>query len=104
MNPTWFIGVTIMKQLINNERFTNIQRAQAGLTKLFLNAQKTGSFYRVLKNDRPLGVLIPEDIFQSLTEDLEALSSPSYLKNISRARKEKKRVSALKVKKTIGLE
>lgn len=93
-----------MKQLINNERFTNIQRAQAGLTKLFLNAQKTGSFYRVLKNDQPMGVLLPENIFNSLTEDLEALSSPSYLKSISRARKEKKRISAFKVKKILGLE
>lgn len=93
----------MVKQLISDEKFTNIQRAQAGLTKLFLDAQKTDSFYRVLRNDQPLGVLVPEEIWSSLVEDLEALSSPGYIKRIAKARKDKKRISAAKVKQDLGL-
>jgi len=47
------------KQLIIDERFANIQKAQAGLTKLFTEAEKRGNFYTVLRNDQPLGVLVP---------------------------------------------
>ena len=67
-----------MVQLINWEQFTNIQKAQAGLTKLFLEASKSLSFFRVLKNDQPVGVLIPNNLWESLTEDIEALSSPKF--------------------------
>lgn len=80
----------MLRQLIADEKFTNIQRAQAGLTRLLLEAKKTESFYRVLRNDEPLGVLIPENLWQSLIEDLEALSSPNYRRKIAKARKEKK--------------
>jgi len=93
----------MIKQLINDEKFTNIQKAQAGLTRLFLEAKKTGSFYRVLKNDQPLGVLLPDSLWQSLVEDLEALSSPNFREKIAKARKEKKTIKASEVKKQLGL-
>jgi len=93
----------MIKQLINDEKFTNIQKAQAGLTRLFLEAKKTGSFYRVLKNDQPLGVLLPDRLWQSLVEDLEALSSPNFRQKIAKARKEKKTIKASEVKKQLGL-
>ena len=51
-----------MKQLISSEKFTNIQKAQAGLTRLFEDAAETDTFYRVLKNDKALGVLIPNSM------------------------------------------
>lgn len=91
------------KQFIVDERFVNIQRAQSGLTRLFLEAQKEEIFYRVLKNDQSLGVLIPENLWQSLTEDLEALSSPSYLRRVAMARAEKKNIKAVRVKQRLGL-
>lgn len=93
----------MIKQLINDEKFTNIQTAQAGLTRLFFDAQKTGSFYRVLKNDQPLGVLLPDNLWQSITEDLEALSSPSYKVKIIKARKGKKTIKASEIKKQLGI-
>jgi hypothetical protein len=93
----------MIKQLINDEKFTNIQKAQAGLTRLFLEAKKTGSFYRVLKNDQSLGVLLPDSLWQSLVEDLEALSSPNFRKKIAKTRKEKKTIKASEVKKQLGL-
>ena len=90
-----------MTQLISLEKFTNIQNAQAGLTRLFANAEKSASFYRVLKNDQPLGVLLPEKIWNSIVEDLEALSSPNYRTRIAKARKEKKLISATDIKKQL---
>ncbi len=93
----------MIQQLINDEKFTNIQQAQAGLTRLFLRAESTSSFYRVLKNDKSLGVLLPEKMWLSLVEDLEALSSPNYRKRIEKARKEKKMLSSSEIKKRLKL-
>ena len=80
-----------------------IKRAQAGLTKLFATAEENTSFYRVLKNDKPLGVLVPNSLWESLIEDLEALSSPVYRGRIRRARQERKVISAGEVKKALDL-
>ncbi len=89
------------KQLINNEDFTSIKEAQAGLTKLLEKAEKKGNFYRVLRNNEPIGVLVPSNVWSSLIEDLEALSSPSYIKSIAKARKEGKEYSSQEVKNMI---
>jgi len=96
----------MIQQLINDEKFTNVQTAQAGITKLFAQASKGSHFYRVMKNDTPLGVLIPNGLWEDLTEDLEMLSSPTYQKIIKEARDDvqKGRVYNLKeVKKQLGL-
>lgn len=93
----------MIQQLINDEKFTNIQKAQAGLTKLFAEAEKSSSFYRVMKNDKPLGVLVPDGMWSNLIEDLEAMSSPNYLKKIARARASKIRYSSDEVKKMLGI-
>lgn len=94
----------MIQQLINDEKFTNIQRAQAGLTRLFKSAASSGSFYRVLKNDHSLGVLVPENMWDSLTEDLEALSSPSYLAKITEARAAKKNYTFEQIKKEFKIK
>ncbi|MDO8609767.1 MAG: type II toxin-antitoxin system Phd/YefM family antitoxin [bacterium] len=93
----------MIQQLLNDEKFTNIQKAQAGLTRLFQHAQNTSSFYRILKNDKSLGVLIPEKMWMSIVEDLEALSSPNYRVRIAQARKDKKQYSSKEIKKQIGI-
>ena len=93
----------VMRQMIQDEQFTNVQRAPAGLTRLFLKAARSGTFYRVLKNDKPLGVLIPNRMWEDLLEDLEALSSPRYLKAIAKARRETKSYSLDEVKKKLNL-
>lgn len=94
----------MIHQLINDERFINIQRAQAGLSRIFQEAAKNLSFYRVMRNDQPLGVLIPDDLWQSLTEDIEALSSPNFRRRIAQARKDKNRLTAKQVRKVVGLK
>lgn len=93
----------MIKQLIIDERFTNIQGAQAGLTKLFTDAEKAGNFYTVLRNDQPLGVLIPRGMWGSLVEDLEALSNPNFREKIAKARLSKNRISKESIRKMAGL-
>ncbi|MBU0708796.1 type II toxin-antitoxin system Phd/YefM family antitoxin [Patescibacteria group bacterium] len=90
-----------MGQLITNEDFTNVQQAQAGISKLFKKAAKNGRFYRVMRNNEALGVLIPNDLWESLVEDLEALSSSTYLRMIAESRDDKKRFTAKEVKKIL---
>ena len=92
----------MIQQLINYEKFTNIQNAQAGLTRLFFDAEKTASFYRVLKNDKSLGVLIPEKMWRSIVEDMEALSSTNYRARVAKARKQNKLIPSSAVKKKLG--
>ena len=96
----------MIQQLINDEKFTNVQKAQAGITKLFAQAAKGNHFYRVMKNDTPLGVLLPNELWEDITEEFELLSSPTYLKIIQDARQEvtKGQTSSLdEVKKELGI-
>lgn len=51
--------------------------------------------------NKPLGVLVPEKIWKSLVEDMEALSSLSYRARIVKARLEKTTISSSKVKKLL---
>ena len=92
-----------MSQLILDEKFTNIQKAQAGLTRLFRSAAKNGTFYRVLKNDEALGVLIPNPLWEDLLEDMEALSSSGYKARIAKARSEKKSKTLKQIEKELKL-
>lgn len=92
------------QQLIRDEKFTNIQKAQAGLTKLFKKAETTMSFYRVLKNDKPLGVLIPNSLWEDIVEDMEAMSSPNYKAKIAQARKEKNGKTLEQIEKELGIK
>ena len=92
-----------MRQLIADEKFTNIQRAQAGLTRLFEEARKTMSFFRVMKGDKPLGVLVPNEMWEDFVEDMEALSSPRYLAGIAKARREKGGITMEQLKKELKI-
>lgn len=93
-----------MPQLITSEDFTSIQKAQAGLTKVFKKAERNGKFVRVLRNNEPVGVLVPNLMWESFLEDLEALSSPNYLKRIAESRADKVRYSSAQVKKMLGMD
>lgn len=91
------------QKLFQREEFASIQQIQAGTSKLLRGAQARGSFIRVLKSSKPIGVLMPNSTFDTLTEDLLALSSPSYVTNIKKARNERKPYSSKEVKKMLGL-
>lgn len=53
---------------------------------------------RVFKNGKAIGIFLDEEALDELQEDLEALSSPTYIKSIAKARAE------IKAGKTISLE
>ena len=90
----------MITQLIRGEKFTNIQNS--GRTDSFVPlGRKTGSFYRVLKNDEALGVLIPNHLWEDMIEDMEALSSPNYLARIAKARKSKKYYTMEQIEKEL---
>lgn len=93
-------------QLIAMEDFASVQEAQAGITKLFTKAKNKGKFVRVMRNQEPLGVLIPNNLWESLLEDLEALSSPNYLKSIEESRRSdrSKDISSVEMKKLLGIK
>ena len=93
----------MVKQLISKEKFTSVRDAQSGLAKLFAKASRENGFYRVLRNNKSLGVLIPDSVWESFLEDLEALSSPAYLRRIEFSRKDKERYSSDDVKKMLGI-
>lgn len=90
-------------QLIAQQGFASVQEAQAGISRLFNKAKNTGQFLTVLRNQQPLGVLIPQEMWEELIEDFEALSSKNYLRQIKKSRQDTKRVPAKKVKKELGL-
>ncbi len=92
-----------MAQLIANEDFTSIQKAQAGLTKVFKKAEKDGKFVRVMRNSEPVGFLVPVNVWESFMEDLEAMSSQSYLNRIAKSRADKKTYTMEEVKKRLGI-
>lgn len=92
-----------MAQLITNEDFTSVQKVQAGVTKILKKAEKDGKFVRVMRNNEPVGVLVPNNVWEAFLEDLEALSSENYLKRIARSRADKKTYTMEEVKKQIGL-
>ncbi len=92
-----------MRQLLSDEDFTSIQKAQAGLTKVFKKAEKDGKFVRVMRNNEPIGVLVPNNVWESYLEDLEALSSENYLKRITKSRADKKTYTMEEVKKRLGI-
>lgn len=91
------------RQLIKAERFTSIQEAQAGLSRLLERADRERSFYRVLRNNKPIGILLSNKTWDSLLEDIEALSSPRYLNSIDAARRERKTYSSRTVKRLLKI-
>lgn len=90
-------------RLLRRERFASIQQAQAGLSKLIARAELQGSFVRVLRHNKPVGVLLPNKTWESLLEDLTAYSSPGYLRSIAAARKGTKRYTAQQVKRLLKI-
>lgn len=91
-------------QIIALQDFTSVQKAQAGISRLFKAAASKKRFYSVMRNQEHLGVLIPKNLWESFIEDLEALSSPSYLKSIAQSRASQTRISSKDVKKRLKLK
>lgn len=94
---------SIINRFNRDEDFTSIQELQAGATRLLERANRNGTYYRVLKNNKPVGVLLSNTAWEDFLEDLEALSSPNYKRSIALAKRQKKRLTVAQVKKHLGL-
>lgn len=88
---------------LRKERFASIQQAQAGLSKLLMRAELRGTFVRLMRHNKPIGVILPNKTWESLLEDLAAYNSPTYLRSIAASRKERKRYTAGRVKRLLKL-
>lgn len=93
----------MIPNILKKEKFASIYEAQAGLSKLVKKAEKEDSFIRLMKHNKPVGVLIPNKTWESILEDLEAHDSPQYVREIKEARKDKKLYSAADVKKMLDI-
>lgn len=85
-----------LKQL-KNEGMVNIKELQKSPSR------HLQGITRILRGKATLGYFFAEDIFNDLIEDMEAMSSPNYLKSIMKARQSKKLMSLSQVEKKYGI-
>ncbi len=62
-----------MYKLIQKEEFVSVQSAQTGIAKACQQAEKKGVFLRVMRNNQPVGVLLPEKFWQQMLTDMQLL-------------------------------
>ena len=74
--------------LLQAQKIISTRNFQSQFAKMVKNAEEQGIYYNVVKNGESIGVFLPAHFWESLLEDMEALSSPNYLKSIEEARKE----------------
>ena len=108
-----------------HEQFASVKDAQAGLTKIVKRAQEAGAFCRVMRNNKPIAALLPDDLFEQLLplisvaaeanargvtpdwsswlENWEAAHSPSFKKAMLAARADKRERAAEAVFAQCGL-
>lgn len=84
-------------QTIKNEKVINIKELQKSPSRYLKNIT------RILRGNETLGYFLDQEAFENLIEDLQALSSPTYIKKIKKARSAKKAYSLKEVEKRYGL-
>ena len=84
-------------KLLQNEGVVNIKELQKSPSRYLVGLT------RILRGKKTLGYFLSENTFDSLIEDMEAMSSSNYLKSIQKARKSKKLTSLSEVEKKYGI-
>lgn len=84
-------------KLLKNEKMVNIKELQKSPSR------HLQGITRILRGKTTLGYFFAEKIFNDLVEDMEAMSSPNYLKSVMRARKNKRLTPLSQVKKRYGI-
>ena len=84
-------------KLLKHESIVNIKELQKSPSR------HLRGITRVLRGKTTLGYFFAENIFSDLIEDMEAMSSPNYLKSIMKARRSKKLTTLSQVKKKYGI-
>lgn len=65
----------MLNQLIVDEEFVSVQKAQAGFSKIAREAERKGKILRIMRNNESLGVFVPNKIFLKFVKLLENLSA-----------------------------
>ncbi len=84
-------------KLLQNEGVVNIKELQKSPSRYLKGLT------RILRGKETLGYFITGAVFDDLIEDMEAMSSPNYLKSIDRARGSNKSTSLSDVAKKYGV-
>ncbi|MBU0705919.1 type II toxin-antitoxin system Phd/YefM family antitoxin [Patescibacteria group bacterium] len=74
--------------LLTAQKIISTRNFQSQFAKMLKNAEKHGFYYNIVRNGESIGVFLPIHFWESLLEDMEALSSTRYLAGIAKARKE----------------
>jgi PHD/YefM family antitoxin component YafN of YafNO toxin-antitoxin module len=75
--------------LLTNQKFVSVAELQAGSARLLSLAEKSRSFYKVMKNNKPVGTLVPENVWNALILQLRLLSSKEMIAEFKMLAKEK---------------
>jgi PHD/YefM family antitoxin component YafN of YafNO toxin-antitoxin module len=72
--------------LLNSQKIISTRNFQSQFARMLKNAEDQGIFYNIVRNGESVGVFVPIDFWENLLEDMEALTSPSYIKSIAESR------------------
>ena len=84
-------------KLLQNEGVVNIKELQKSPSRYLRGIT------RILRGKETLGYFLTGSIFDDLIEDMEAMSSPNFIKSIIRARQSKKLTSISDVAQKYGV-
>lgn len=84
-------------QLLTAQKIISTKEFQSQFAAAVKKAKENGNYYNVVRNSKSVGVFLPIGIWESLLEDLEALSSPRYLKQIAESREQHRRGETLSI-------
>lgn len=83
---------------LKNEHVVNIKELQKSPSKHLKHIT------RILRGKKTLGYFLDPEALEDLIEDLEAASSPNFIKSIMKSRASKKVYTLDQVKKRYGIE
>ncbi len=78
-------------QLLTAQKIISTKNFQSKFASMVKKAKENKEYYNVVRNSESIGVFLPIELWESLLEDLEALSSPKYLKEIAESREQAKK-------------
>jgi PHD/YefM family antitoxin component YafN of YafNO toxin-antitoxin module len=84
-------------QLLSAQKIISTRQFQSQFAAMVKRAAKDKNYYSVVRNGNSVGVFVPQQMWESLIEDMEALSSPRYLADIAEAREQIKRGEILDI-------
>ncbi len=90
------------QKLLRSQKIISTRQFQSQFAKMVKNAEEQGIYYNVVRQGETVGVFLPTLFWESLLEDMEALSSPNYLASIAEAREQYKRGEFVSFEEAFG--